>query len=63
MSRASEHDDDEVDTLIPQGLSGPVAAATIEVLHGITAALESRYLGEILRDRHSHDSGQLDLWD
>lgn len=63
MSRASEHDDDEVDPLIPPDLSGPIAAATIEVLYRITAALESRYLGEILRDRHGHDSSQLDLWD
>lgn len=63
MSRASEHDDNEVDTLIPLDLSGPVAAATIEVLYQIAQALESRYLGEILRERHGHDSSQLDLWD
>lgn len=55
--------DDEVEYLIPDGLPGPVAAATIEVLYRVAEAMESRYLGEILRDQHPRNHFQLDLWD
>lgn len=51
------------DELLPDGLSGPVAAATIEVLYRIAEALESRYLGEILRAESARDICQRDLWD
>ena len=34
--------DDELDRLIPDGLSGPVAAATIEVLYRLVEAMQSR---------------------
>ena len=54
---------DELDRLIPDGLSGPVAAATIEVLYRLVEAMESRYLAEILRDRHEQNRYQPDLWD
>ena len=55
--------DDEVDRLIPDGLSGSVAAATVEVLYRLAEALESRYLGEILSDRQKQNCYQPDLWD
>lgn len=55
--------DDEIDRLIPDGLSGSVAAATVEVLYRLAEALESRYLGEILRDRQKENGYQRDLWD
>ena len=63
MSRVRNHRDDERDELIPEGLSGPVAAATIEALHRIAEAMESHYLGQILRNRPSRDTRQRDLWD
>lgn len=63
MTRATDHGNHEHDALIPQGLSGPVAAATIEALYRIAEALESHYLGEILRAQTGRDISQLDLWD
>ena len=63
MSRARNHRDDERDELIPEGLSVPVAAATIETLHRIADAMESHYLGEILRNQPRRDTRQRDLWD
>lgn len=55
--------DDEFDRLVPDGLSGPVAAAMIEALYRLAEALESRYLGEILQDRKKQNCYQRDLWD
>lgn len=63
MKRERDHCDNELDQLIPEGLSGPVAAATIEVLYRMAEGLESRYLGEILRSQPNRDIGQKDLWD
>jgi hypothetical protein len=64
MSSESHHrHDNELDRLIPDGLSGPVAAATIDVLYRLVEAMESRYLAEILRDRHDQNRHQPDLWD
>jgi len=64
MSGDSRHPiDDELDHLFPDRLSSPVAAATIECLYRIAEAMESRYLGEILRDRHRQHSCQPELWD
>ena len=61
MKRPPDHS--EVERLIPDGLSAPVAAATIEVLYRLAEAMESRYLGEILRDRYKPNRYQRDLWD
>ena len=63
MNRVRNDRDDECDELIPEGLSGPVAAATIDALHRIADAMESHYLGAILRNQPRRDLRQRDLWD
>ena len=48
---------------VPCPLSNEAAAALIELLHEITGALESQYLGQLQRDHQPRDERQADLWD
>jgi hypothetical protein len=57
------NDDANDDHILPQYLSDEAAAALVELLYDLAAALENRYLGQVIRHHQHRETRQQDLWD